>query len=122
MIVIVVYVDDCLTIGTEEAIKEFIIALKGHNFHLKVDSNLTDYFSCNIVQERDKRKGWIMQSYLINNQEKKFCEEVRKRQSYTTSGIRFKILRPTRELVVIETNMQSIYELDVGMFFNFIIF
>jgi hypothetical protein len=47
---------DCLTIGTEEAIEEVINALKGYNFGLKVEGNLTDNISCKIAQERDKGK------------------------------------------------------------------
>jgi hypothetical protein len=51
-----IYVDDCLTIGTEEAIEEVTNALKGNNFCLKVEDNLTAYFSCKIVQERGRGK------------------------------------------------------------------
>jgi hypothetical protein len=32
MVVIAIYVDDCISIGTEEAIEEVINALIGHNF------------------------------------------------------------------------------------------
>jgi hypothetical protein len=52
-----IYVDDCLTIETEEAIEKVIDALKGHNFGLKVEDNLTDYLSFKIVQLREKRIG-----------------------------------------------------------------
>jgi hypothetical protein len=51
MVMIAIYIDDCLTIGTEEAIEEVMNALKGHNFGLKVEDNLTYYLSCKIVQE-----------------------------------------------------------------------
>jgi hypothetical protein len=82
------------TIGTEEANEEFINALKWRNFDLKVEGNLIDYFSCKIVQERDKGKIWIMKLHLIDNLEKKFGGEVNKIQSYTTPGTpRFKIVR-----------------------------
>jgi hypothetical protein len=56
MVIIVIYVDDCLIIGTEEAIEEVINELKGHNFGLKVEDNLTDHLSCKIIQERDNGK------------------------------------------------------------------
>jgi hypothetical protein len=52
-----IYVDNCLTLETEEAIEEVINPLKGHNFGLKVEDNLTDYLRCRIFQERDKRKA-----------------------------------------------------------------
>jgi hypothetical protein len=52
----VIYVNDCLTIETYESIEEVIDTLKGHNFGLKVEENLTEYLSCKVVQERDKGK------------------------------------------------------------------
>jgi hypothetical protein len=45
MLMISIYVDDCLTIGTEEVIEEVINALKADNFNLKVKENLTEYLS-----------------------------------------------------------------------------
>jgi hypothetical protein len=95
MVMITIYVDDCLSIGTKGTIEEVINALKGNNFGLKVEDNLTDYLSCKIVQERDKGKVWIMQPHLIDNVKKKFGEEGSGIPSYTTSGTpRFKIVRP----------------------------
>jgi hypothetical protein len=54
MVMIAIYVDDSHTIGVEESIEEVINTLKGDNFGLKVEENLTDYLSCKLVQERDK--------------------------------------------------------------------
>jgi hypothetical protein len=39
MVFIAIYVDDCLTIGTEESIEEIINALKVNNLGLKVEDN-----------------------------------------------------------------------------------
>jgi hypothetical protein len=85
VVIITIYVDDYLTIGKEE-IEEVIDELKGHNFDLNVEDNLTDQLSCKIIQERDKGKVWIMKSHLIDNLDKNFGDEVSKIQSYTTSG------------------------------------
>jgi hypothetical protein len=60
MVIVVIFVDDCLAIGTEEAVEEVMNSLKGNNFGLKVEDNLTDYLSCKIVQERYKGKVWIL--------------------------------------------------------------
>ena len=110
MVMMEINVDDCLTIGTDEAIEEVINALKAHNFGLKVEDNLTDYLSCKIVQERDKGKAWIIQPHLIDNLEKKFGEEVSAMKGYTTPGTpRLKFVRPTSELEGIEADMQSRY-------------
>ena len=75
MVMMAIYVDACLTIGTHEAIEEVITAQKGHNFGLKVEDNLKDYSSCKIVQERGKGNAWIMQPHLIDNLEKKIGEK-----------------------------------------------
>jgi hypothetical protein len=56
MVITETYLDDCLTIHIEEAIEIVINALKGHNFGLKVEDNLTDYLSCKIFQDIDKGK------------------------------------------------------------------
>jgi hypothetical protein len=78
MVMIAMYVDDCLTIGTEESIEEAINARKRHNSGLKVEYNLTDYLNYKIVQERDKEKVWIMQPDIIDNLENKFGGKVNK--------------------------------------------
>jgi hypothetical protein len=70
MVMIAIYVDDCLAIWEEEAIVVVINTLKGHEFGLKVEDNLTGYLSCKIVQKRYKGKVWIMQPHLIKNLEK----------------------------------------------------
>jgi hypothetical protein len=44
----------CLTIGTEEGIKEVIEDLKKHSFGLKTDKNITDYLSCQIKMDEEK--------------------------------------------------------------------
>jgi Holliday junction resolvase RusA-like endonuclease len=118
MVMIAIYVDDCLTIGTEEAIEKVIHALKEHNLGLKVENNLTDYLSCKIFQERYKGKVWIRitQPHLIDNLDKKFCEAVNKLQSYITPGTpQFKVVRPNNELEVIKDDLQSRFRSDVGM-------
>jgi hypothetical protein len=109
---IVIHVDDCLTIGTEEAIEGVSNALKGHNFGLKIEDNITDYLNFKIISERDKGKVWIMQLHPIDNLEKNFGEEVNKMQSYTTPGTP---LRPTNNLEFIEANLQSRFRSVVGM-------
>jgi hypothetical protein len=115
MVMIAIYIDDFLSIGTEEAIEKVINLLKGHSFGLKVEENLTDYLSCKIVQEREKGKVWIMQPHLIDNLEKNFGGEVNKMQSYTIPETpQYKIVRPKNESEVIEADLQSRFS-GVGM-------
>ena len=44
-----IYVDDCQTIGTDEAINEVIESLKGRSFGLNVENGLTDCLIFKIV-------------------------------------------------------------------------
>jgi hypothetical protein len=42
MIIIGIYVDDCLIIGKEEIIASLIDELKNHEFNLKVERNINE--------------------------------------------------------------------------------
>jgi hypothetical protein len=42
-------VDNCLTIGSDDAIKEVIEDLKSHDFGLEFDEELKDYLSCHLM-------------------------------------------------------------------------
>jgi hypothetical protein len=46
VIMIGIYVDDCLVIGKRDKIDELIVDLRTSGFSLKVENNLTDYLSC----------------------------------------------------------------------------
>jgi hypothetical protein len=49
IVMVAVYVDDCLDIG---GIQDMINCLKILDFGLKIEDNLTDYLSCNIQQPK----------------------------------------------------------------------
>jgi Reverse transcriptase (RNA-dependent DNA polymerase) len=51
LILIGIYVDDCLVMGKDEQISNLIADLKVQGFTLKVENNLTDYLSCRVVGE-----------------------------------------------------------------------
>jgi hypothetical protein len=52
VMMIAIYIDYCLTIGTEEAIKEVINEPKGHNFGLNIEDNL----KCQHFSRKRQRK------------------------------------------------------------------
>jgi hypothetical protein len=56
MIVIGIYVDNCLIIGKNESIDCLIDELKKHGFNLKVEKNVNEYLSCCIEESKDERK------------------------------------------------------------------
>ena len=71
--IIIIYIDDMLIIGKEEAIDDAIKVLQGH-FQVKEPMSLEDYLGVQIVQSDDgKKPGWDNQQLLRvwrNNLEK----------------------------------------------------
>jgi hypothetical protein len=81
-----IYVDDWLVIGKRDKIDELIIQLKTSGFNLKVENSLTDYLSCQLIENAESKEILILQSHLINNLEAKFGDEVKNKKVYKTPG------------------------------------
>jgi hypothetical protein len=62
-----IYVDDCLVNSTDEGFDNFINNFRYYNFGLKVNHNLTDYLSCRIHVDFERKTTFLMQPQLINN-------------------------------------------------------
>jgi hypothetical protein len=86
VIMIGIYVDDCLVIGKRDKIDELIVELKTSGFNLKVENNLTDYLSCQLIENAESKEILILQPHLINNLEAKFGDEVKSKRVYKTPG------------------------------------
>jgi hypothetical protein len=75
MIIIGIYVDNCLIIGKDESIDCLIDELKKNEFNLKLERSVNEYLSCCIEESKDDRKLTMIQLYLltclIKNLEKK---------------------------------------------------
>jgi hypothetical protein len=56
IIIIGMYVDDCLIIGKEKSIDHLIDEFKRHEFYLKVERNVNEYLSYCIEESKDERK------------------------------------------------------------------
>ena len=56
--IIVMYVDDMLIIGKKEQIQEFATKIQ-KEFSVKIQHNLTDYFSCEFHVNKVKTRGWL---------------------------------------------------------------
>jgi hypothetical protein len=72
VIMIGIYVHDCLVIGKRDGIDDLIVDLKTSGFNLKVENDLTDYLSCQLIENAESKEIWILQPHLINNLEAKF--------------------------------------------------
>jgi hypothetical protein len=116
VIMIGIYVDDCLVVGKEDQIQEVIQGLKASGFNLKVESSLKDYLSCHVIEDLESKSILILQLHLINNLEAKFWQEVCNKRVYKTPGTpRFKIARPATDDDVIDADLQGRYRFAVGM-------
>ena len=77
--IIIIYIDDMLIIGKEEAIDAAIKVLQG-NFQVKDPTTLEDYLGVQIVQSDDAKKAWLGQPTIIKSLEKQFGEKVAKKK------------------------------------------
>jgi hypothetical protein len=67
MIIIGVYVNDCLIIGKDEIIDCLIDELKKHELNLKVERNVNEYLSCCIEESKNERKRTLIQPHLLTH-------------------------------------------------------
>jgi hypothetical protein len=59
IVMMAIYVDNCLTIESDEGIKEVIEDLKKHDFGHEIEEDLKDYFSCHIKIDKEDEIAWI---------------------------------------------------------------
>jgi hypothetical protein len=69
IVIIAIFVDDCLIIGDDTNINDDIDELKKYDFGLKIENHLTDYLSCQIIANFETKTLFIMQPHLIENLE-----------------------------------------------------
>ena len=81
--IIIIYIDDMLIIGQEEAIDYAIRVLQGY-FQVKDSTSLEDYLGVQIVQSDDSEKAGLGQPTMIKSLEKQFGEKASKK---TTPGL-----------------------------------
>jgi hypothetical protein len=61
IVMVAVYVDNCLVVGSEEGIQDMINCLKNCDFGLKIEDSLTDYLSCKIQINQATKTTYIME-------------------------------------------------------------
>ena len=81
--IIIIYIDNMLIIGKEEAIDDASRVLQVH-FQVKDPTSLEDYFGVQIVQSDDGKKTWLGQPTIIKSLEKQFEERVAKKKMTIT--------------------------------------
>jgi hypothetical protein len=93
MIIIGIYVDDCLIIGKNESIDCLIDKLKKHEFNLKVEKNVNEYLSCCIEESKDEAKLTMILPHLLTLFIENFVEEIEGKRSFLFlefQGLKFK--------------------------------
>jgi hypothetical protein len=61
---IAIYVDDILCCGTKEAIENRIQQLRKNDLTIKINYDVSDYLSCEIIRSHDKRKNCVRTTTL----------------------------------------------------------
>ena len=80
---IIIYIDDMLIIGKEEAMDDTIKVLQAP-FQEKDPTSLEDYLVVQIVQSDDGKKAWLEQPTFIKSLEKQFGESCKEENDYYT--------------------------------------
>ena len=115
VVYIAMYVDDCLCVGDEEALKDAVEGI-GKYFKLKIEESMSDYLSCEILFNKDRTKAWIGQPHMIKKIEDTFGEMVKKKQNYKTPGTpHHRTTKPTEETGKLTDEEQKLYRTGVGM-------
>jgi hypothetical protein len=78
------YMYDIFAVGHREAIKEVVDLIKAQGLNVKVQDELTDYLSCNVLFNCNKSIAWLGQPHLIKNIERKFGAWVKKLKKWNT--------------------------------------
>ena len=77
--IIVIYIDDMLIVGKEEAIDDAIKVLQGH-FQVKDPTSLEDYLGVQIVQSDDGKKAWLGQPTITKSWRNNLEKELQRRK------------------------------------------
>ena len=114
--IIIVYIDDMLIIGKEEAIDAAIKVLQGH-FQVKDPTSLEDYSGDQIVQSDDGKKAWLEQPTIVKRLEKQFGEKVAKKtMTIITPGTPGFISWKVDDISTVDEKTQSMHRSGVGTF------
>jgi hypothetical protein len=115
-VILIMYVDDVLTVGDETAIRNTVSELE-KEYKLKImDEDLTDYLGCKIEVDKDNKMLKLTQPDLIKRMNKKYGEEVKNLQNYRTPAAPGEIMmRPQNPNEFIGEEQQTEYRSGVGM-------
>ena len=73
--IIIMYVDDMLTVGKKEQIQWFTTKIQ-KEFSVKIQHNLADYLGCEFHMNQVKTRGWLGQPSIIRSVERAMKERL----------------------------------------------
>ena len=111
--IVIIYIDDMLIIGKEEAIDAAIKVLQGH-FQVKDRTSLEDYLGVHIVQSDDDKKACLGQPTIIKSLGKHFGERVAKKKMTISPGMPGFIGGKVDDISKVDKKTQSMYRSGVG--------
>jgi hypothetical protein len=112
---LILHVDDCYVIGHKEDLKLTRTLLEKKNLKLKVEENVTDYLSCQILFNKEKSMAWLGQPHLMGKIEKAYGKLIPRNMTYKTPATpNYNLIRPEKEEEKINEEKQSIYCSVVG--------
>jgi hypothetical protein len=71
-LLLILHVDDCYVVGSEEGLKYTKQSLEKKGLKLKVEENVTDYLSCQLLFNKTKTMAWLGQPHLLKKMEKSY--------------------------------------------------
>jgi hypothetical protein len=123
MVIIAVYVDDCYAIGHEPALQETIRLIQLNGLKVKVEDNMTDYLSCEVVFNKECSKAWLGQPHLVKRLEKSFTEFISSTKNYdfrTPGTPSFNVVRPKIDSDKVSPEEQTTFRSAVGTLLQFV--
>lgn len=107
VVYLIMYVDDCFVITTENRIKETLDRIATF-FDIKKSTKIENFIGCMIRKE--DRRIVLLQPDLINKLLKTFEKDVKKmREHKTLAGSGFKVVRPREDSKKLSNKEQTKY-------------
>jgi Reverse transcriptase (RNA-dependent DNA polymerase) len=87
ILIIGIYIDDCLVIGKELQINQLIVELKENGFSLRIENNLNDYLSCCVIEDEDMNQILILQLHTLTTCKLNLETKMRRREFIKPLGL-----------------------------------
>jgi hypothetical protein len=85
--IVVIHVDDCYVIGSEENMDKLVKQLTEAGLKVKVEKETKDYLGCEIIMSKDNTQAWLGKPFIVNKMLTRFAEVIgTSKLQYKTPG------------------------------------